>query len=319
MKIQEIAKLAGVSTATVSRVFSHHPNIKKELREHVYAIAAQYGYTPRFSRKQKNALIIAPRKQPYPVQAYVEMVTTELIEVLSLHEYRIEIIPGDNWERLSSIPFCGVISIGVEPPENWDERFASPFILIDQSLQKSPASVIQVRSDESQGMLLAIKHLHDCRCRRIGVIINGTKNTGNVNLRREAVLSALQKYYSNVDLRQVKVLSQELFVEEIGKLLQLGIDGLFCCGGSNAGGAAAYALSLFNKKIPDDIQLVSSERSQISCFCIPPQTTITQNYTALAESAVMALEHAVTGDKQASEVILPYELIIRDSTCLQVD
>ncbi len=319
MKIQEIAKLAGVSTATVSRVFSHHPNIKKELREHVYAVAAQYGYMPRFSRKQKNAVIITPRKQPYPVQAYVEMVTTELIEVLSLRGFRIEIIPGDNWERLTSIPFCGVVSIGVVPPENWDERFASPFILIDQAREKSPASVIQVHSDESQGMLLAIKHLHDCRCRRVGVIINGTENTGNVNIRRKAVLSALQKYYSNVDMRQIKVIGQELFVEEIGKLLQLSIDGLFCCGGSNAGGAAAYALSLYNKKIPDDIQLVSSERAQISCFCIPPQTAITQNYAALATAAVDALEHAAAGEKQTSEIVLPYELIIRDSSCLQTD
>ena len=39
MKIQEIARLAGVSTATVSRVFSHHPSIRPEVREHVFAVA----------------------------------------------------------------------------------------------------------------------------------------------------------------------------------------------------------------------------------------------------------------------------------------
>ena len=37
MKIQEIAKKANVSTATVSRVFSNHPNIREELRERVLA------------------------------------------------------------------------------------------------------------------------------------------------------------------------------------------------------------------------------------------------------------------------------------------
>ena len=47
MKIQEIARLAGVSTATVSRVFSHHPSIRPEVREHVFAVARQYGYHPR--------------------------------------------------------------------------------------------------------------------------------------------------------------------------------------------------------------------------------------------------------------------------------
>ena len=42
MKLQEIAKLAGVSPATVSRVFSHHPNIRYDVREHVLAIAKEH-------------------------------------------------------------------------------------------------------------------------------------------------------------------------------------------------------------------------------------------------------------------------------------
>ena len=36
-------------------------------------------------------------------------------------------------------------------------------------------------------------------------------------------------------------------MEEIGKLLMHGIDGLFCCGGGNVGGMAAYCLSLFGR------------------------------------------------------------------------
>ena len=41
MTISEIAKLAGVSTSTVSRVFSHHPNIREDVRNHVFAVARQ--------------------------------------------------------------------------------------------------------------------------------------------------------------------------------------------------------------------------------------------------------------------------------------
>ena len=39
MKIQEIAREAGVSPATVSRVFANHPNIREEVREQVFAVA----------------------------------------------------------------------------------------------------------------------------------------------------------------------------------------------------------------------------------------------------------------------------------------
>ena len=47
MKLQDIARLAGVSSATVSRVFSHHPNIRDEVREQVLAIAKSMDTTRR--------------------------------------------------------------------------------------------------------------------------------------------------------------------------------------------------------------------------------------------------------------------------------
>ena len=72
-------------------------------------------------------MIVAPYKLVYTVQAYVEMVMTELTRELSLRGYRIEILPHDNLERLESIQFCGAVSIGVETPllERWDERFCT--------------------------------------------------------------------------------------------------------------------------------------------------------------------------------------------------
>ena len=60
MKIQEIAREAGVSPATVSRVFANHPNIREEVREQVFAVARKYGYHPRLSSKQQNVVIVSP-------------------------------------------------------------------------------------------------------------------------------------------------------------------------------------------------------------------------------------------------------------------
>ena len=60
MKLQDVAKLAGVSSATVSRVFSHHPNIRDEVRQQVLDIAKKHGYHPKVSLKQRNVVIILP-------------------------------------------------------------------------------------------------------------------------------------------------------------------------------------------------------------------------------------------------------------------
>ena len=61
MKLQEIAILAGVSPATVSRVFSHHPNIRSEVRDHVFAIAKATGGTMYYFKNNytiSNGLVI---------------------------------------------------------------------------------------------------------------------------------------------------------------------------------------------------------------------------------------------------------------------
>ena len=103
MKIQEIAKLAGVSTATVSRVFSHHPSIRPEVREHVFAVARQYGYHPRLSTRQRNVVILTPYHSVYPVQSCVDMILMALTQELPRRNFRLEILPVNNRERLDSI------------------------------------------------------------------------------------------------------------------------------------------------------------------------------------------------------------------------
>lgn len=314
MKIREIAVLAGVSMATVSRVFSHHPNIRKEVREHVLAVAQQYGYRPRLSGKQKNIVVIVPYKQIYPVAEFVDMVTSELIQILALSGYRIELLPLDNLERLFEISFCGAIGIGIEVPDQWDEKFAIPLVIIDKIPEKKIPGVSFVHSDEKQGMDLAISHLAERGCRKIGALIHGVPGTGNVDIRMRSVQTAMAAHGLPDDAHLIRAVLTENFLEEMGKMLQLGIDGVFACGGANFGGIVAYSLALFGKKIPQDIRVVSSERHRISRYCIPAQTTISPDYAKLAETVVMQLEKMIKERTVSSEIVLPYSLIVRDST-----
>lgn len=314
MKIQEIAALAGVSTATVSRVFSHHPNIRPEVREQVLNVARRYHYRPRLSGKQKNIVIITPYKQLYPAAEFVEMVNSELIRELALNHFRIEILPHDNLERLGEISFCGAVGIGIEPPPQWDEWFSQPLIIIDKVPKRKTPGVVYVHSDEDQGMGLAVGHLAERGCRKVGAILHGVPGMGNVDFRKKGLLSAFRKYRLPQDESLVKICTPETFFEEMSKLLHNGIDGVFCGGGSNFGGIAAYCLSLFGRKIPAEIRLVSSERSRISRYCIPAQTTISPDYEELARTVIGHLEKLICGQTVPFETVLPYRLIVRDST-----
>ncbi|MBN1863355.1 MAG: LacI family DNA-binding transcriptional regulator [Victivallales bacterium] len=313
MKIQEIAKLAEVSPATVSRVFSYHPNIRPEIREHVFAIARKHGYHPRLSSKQRNVVIILPGEAIYPIRNCLEMVMMALTFVLPKRGFRIEVLPQDNIERLNSIQFCGAVAIGAEPNnfQKWTDRFSAPLVLVDREAPKNSRDIYSVRSDEAQGMDLAISHLHERGCKKIGTIIYG--GSGNGDVRRQAVAKALTSRGLPNQENLIQLCNDNEYVETIGKMLKLGIDALFCPGG-NAGIVTAYALSLFNQRIPDDISLVTSEHKLFSHYATPPQTTITQDYIGLAELAANVIESFPDKKTRIPQAtMLPYSLISRDS------
>lgn len=314
MRIQDIAKLAGVSPATVSRVFSHHPNIRPEVREHVFAIARKHNYHPRLSTKQRNVVIILPGDEIYPIRNCLEMVMMALTFVLPKRGFRIEVLPQDNIERLDSIQFCGAVAIGAAPEDfkQWSDRFSAPLVLVDRDAPANSRNVYSVRSDEEQGMDIAIAHLHERGCRKIGCIIYGEPGTGNADTRYAAVVKAMKSRDLPTQENLIYLGADDNYVEIIGKLLQQRIDGLFCPGG-NAGIITAYALSLFNQRVPDDISLVASEHKLYSRYATPPQTTITQDHIGLAEIAADIIDIYLDQPDLPQRSILPYSMILRDS------
>ena len=316
MTISEIAKLAGVSTSTVSRVFSHHPNIREDVRNHVFAVARQHGYHPRISNKQKNVVIITPYNSDYPVHSCVDMLLMALTQELPPRGFRLEILPHDNLERLAGIQFCGAVAIGAEPEDfrDWPDRFTPPLVLVDRKGERMPPEVYQVRSDENQGMELAINHLYERGCRKIGCIIHGDPGTGNADLRRAAIERTLREHGlpANDYLIHFSGPGTERYVDLIGKLLRQNVDALFCPGG-NAGIVSLYAFSLFNKRIPDDISLIATEQTFFSEYAVPPQTTVTQDYKAVAAAVADVIEARIDGRRAEPSTVLPYRLIKRES------
>ena len=96
------------------------------------------------------------------------------------------------------------------------------------------------------------------------------------------------------------------------EMLRRGIDALFCPGGSG-GIIAAYALSLFNRRVPEDISLIASEQTFFSRYGVPPQTTISPDYKALAASTADLIEARIGNLDFPRRTILPYILNSRES------
>lgn len=320
VKIEEVARIAGVSMATVSRVFNHHPNIRPELRQRVLSVAREHGYIPRLSLKQKNVVVITPYHPVWPAHSCVDMILMALTQEMPRRGFRLEILPADNRDRLDDIQFCAVVAIGAEPTEfaGWSDRFPVPLVILDRDGDAAPPHVCHICSDETQGMELAIKHLHERGCRKIGCIIHGEPGTGNADRRHAGIVRALKsrKLPGDESLILFSGAGSEKYVELIGKLLKRGVDALFCPGG-NAGLIALYAFSLYNRRAPDDISVIASEQSSFSAYTVPPLTTITPDYQAMAAATADVIEAHLLGRTPTGHTVLPYGLIKRESVSLR--
>lgn len=319
MNIRKIAELTGVSPATVSRVFSRNPGVSEAVAQRVLKVAAEYNYHPRISEKQKNVVLITPYNSVYPVQSCIDMLLMALTQELPKQGFRVEILPVNSLDRLSDVRFCAAVAIGLEPSmfQDWDQKYNVPLVILDRcpsKEQKENYNVYYVNSDETMGMDLAISHLKERKCRKIGCIIHGNPGEGNVDRRYKAILKLLKKYGFPAEENLIRFSGNgsERYVELVGKLLKLGVDALFCPGG-NAGITVLYALSLYGKQVPDDISLIASEQSFFSGYAVPPQTTITQEYSSLAEKVVELIEARVSGSSVPAITTLPYRLIKRES------
>jgi LacI family transcriptional regulator len=318
MNITEIAALAGVSPATVSRVFSRNPGVSKDVARHVMEIAARHNYHPRISEKQKNVILITPYDSVYPVQSCVDMLLMALTQELPQSGFRVEILPLNSLERLPDVRFCAAAAVGIEPAElaGWDDRFSEPLIFLDRSPEngKPGKNVYFVNSDETGGMELALAHLKERGLRKVGCIIHGDPGKGNASAREKAVRGGLKKYGFPCDDNLVCFSGSgtERYVELVGKLLKLGADALFCPGG-NAGITVLYALSLYGREVPRDISLIASEQTFFSSYAVPPQTTITQEYRLLASEVVSLITRRLDGKSVPPVTTLPYRLIRRES------
>lgn len=318
MNIKKIAELAGVSPATVSRVFSRNHGVREEVAERVLKTAAKFHYHPRISEKQKNVVLITPYNSVYPVQSCIDMLVMALTQELPKQGFRVEILPVNSLDRLSDVRFCGAVAVGLEPEmfRNWDREYNAPLVILDRPrpAKGCGGEVFFVNSDEAMGMELAIAHLKERGCRKIGCIIHGDPGEGNGDVRHKAILKFLKRYGFPVEEHLIHFSgnSREKYVELVGKLLKLGVDALFCPGG-NAGIVVLYALSLYGKQVPEDVSLIASEQTFFSNYAVPPQTTITPEYALLAAKVVEIIADRIEGRDAPKVTTLPYRLIKRES------
>ncbi|MEU7834390.1 LacI family DNA-binding transcriptional regulator [Nonomuraea sp. NPDC049129] len=325
LTIAQLAELAGVSTATVSKVVNGRSAVSSETRAAVERLIRQHGYRRQRRRSTSMAvveLVFHALEGDYPVE-----ITNGVAEVAREHELMVGIsdlrrdhTAGDAWvEGVLRRRPSGVIAVFSGLTEAQHEQLTRreiPLVLLDPA-DAPGKNIPSIGAGNWNGGLSATRHLLELGHRRIA-IITGPDSALSSRARLDGYRTALDMAGVPVDQRLVA--RGDFFIEgglaAAQRLLRLPDrpTAIFATNDGQAIGVyhAAHQLGL---RIPDDLSVIGFDDMPSVRWAIPPLTTIRQPLRQMASAATsMVLKLAHGEPLSHSRIELATELVVRDST-----
>lgn len=320
MKLKDIAKEAGVSITTVSRILNedYSLSVKKETKELVLNIVKKYNYKLP-SQKKKTTKKIALIHW-YNLEQELEdnyYFAIRLGVEIAAHDHGIEIIKKFKNQSLDDIKnIDGVIAVGKFSSNEVKmiESVSKDVIFVDSSPNEEKFDSVVI--DFESAVINAIKHLESVGAKNINYIggIEYTNDGITIGERREKVFT---EYFKLTDRSRIYVGD---FTMQSGYDIMTNIiknnelkDGYVVASDPIAIGALK-ALNEHNIKIPKDVKIIGFNDIPQSSFTVPSLSTIKVHQTYMGEVAVNLVVERFEGRKIAKKTIISTELIVRNST-----
>ncbi|MDR3259945.1 MAG: LacI family DNA-binding transcriptional regulator [Fusobacteriaceae bacterium] len=331
MRINDVAKKAGVSLATVSRVVNGK-KVKKETKEKVEKIISELNYTPNFmasslQRTKSNMILVLV---PAISNPYYSAILEGIGNTSKKFGYNI-ILGNSYWSEEQLLDYLtllnkrlidGVILLEriskkkiIDKIKN--ENYYNKIVQCSEYFEDNDLSYVTI--DHKKAAYEAVSHLISIGKREI-YLFSLNKDYTYVTLRKEGYLDALKDnkidfYPSN------EILLDELSIKNAQKHMEIFIRsreiknvGIFAISDIIAIGALK-AIKEKNIKIPQNIAIVGFDNIEFSAVTDPSLTTVSQpGYELGAESFKCLLRKINEENLLPEKIILQHELIVRDST-----
>ncbi|WP_322798464.1 LacI family DNA-binding transcriptional regulator [Thermoflexus sp.] len=327
--LEEIARLAGVSRSTVSRVINHHPSVRPEVRERVWRIIREVGYQPHAAarnlatRRSQIVGVVIPEALPkFFSDPYFPAVLRGISDALTERGYHLMLSllspqqEEDFYQRaLRGRLVDGIIVISAQitdPLIRQAYQEGLPVISVGRYPQEPGVSYVDV--DNVGGGRMATDHLLRLGRRRIATIAGPQTRAPGID-RLEGYRAALRAW--GIDPPPEWIAEGDF--TEIGgyvamrRLLSARPDAVFAASDLMAVGAMK-AIREAGLRIPEDIAIVGYDDVELARFTDPPLTTVRQPIYELGRIAVrLLLSQLEEGAREPQQVVLPTELVIRAS------
>ncbi|MBO6505874.1 MAG: LacI family DNA-binding transcriptional regulator [Kordiimonadaceae bacterium] len=328
-RLQDLAEMAGVSIATVSRALRNSPLVSDRTKVKIRKLARDSQYEGRTMGPVANASaspllsIVVPSPQgrdrrisdPFLLEligGLADAGQEKGCDIMLSH-----VMPSDSAmiAKLDLPSYSdGLIFLGQSTLHEHLNKLVQksvPFVV--WGAMQPDQQYCSVGSDNMQGGQRATDHL--IRLGRKRIVFLGNTDAPEAMLRYQGYVNALERSGNTVDSALVRPadFSFESGAEAVETLLEAGVrpDGIFAASDLIAMGAIR-ALTQRGLRIPDDVSIVGYDDIRMASYTSPALTTVRQDVNRAGRRLIGKLLRIREGDQVRPE-LLPTDLIVRES------
>ncbi len=333
MNLEDIAKKAGVSRSTVSRVINNDSKVAPETRERVLKIIQKERFSPNpaaralVTRRTEIVGVIIPSFENifFTDNSYFPMLLAGFNDATRSADYAMLLwlgeVAADDARLMAKISGNKLVDGLVLASFAIDHPFFphlvelnTPFVMVDKPL-RGAERMNYVTVDNHAAAEMAVNHLIKQGRRRIAHI------TGNLNIsdgvdRLDGYKRTLAQAGLPVDPKLIQdgYFSKRMGYEGMKRLLAHKPDALFAAGDTIAAGALE-AIREAGLRCPDDIAVIGFDDIDVASKTNPKLTTVRQPIQQKGFTAVRLLIDLLQQRLQPPQhILLPTELIVRESS-----
>jgi LacI family transcriptional regulator len=326
INLKDIAKQAGVSTSTASRVLNGKKYISPEKRAQILQLIQDTGYVP--NKAARNMVMKRSFTVGIIIPSTFNMFQRQLFSViertLSSFGYHtgVFLIPLDGTgvreclDRLKAENLDGLILLHEIKSPAFYEFVAQSDLPVVSTLCNFD-DVPTVKTDDKRAAIDAVNHLISLGHRKIGLICDVGFSYGRCRMQAyHEALTAAGIEPSDDRIACVQQYSSEFGMYGMRELLLRGGDltAIFAASDELAIGAIRV-LKDEGIRVPEDISVIGFDDIEISNYYIPRLTTIHQPIKEIGDHAALGLHRRISGGSRLdSEIIIPHKMIIRETT-----
>ncbi|TQM79528.1 LacI family transcriptional regulator [Saccharothrix saharensis] len=327
-RLEEVARAAGVSKSTVSRVINGEPYVSSRAREAVHQAIGKLGYSPNQaartlagSRANCIALVVSEQGSRVLADPFFAGVLRGVHAELAGKRVQLVLMMSKEGDEQDLVNYlCGghvdgvlVISLhGQDPLPRTLADAGLPTVVGGRPL--GAGGVPYVDSDNFNGAMEAARYLVSRGRKRIGTIA-GPRDMAVGMDRLSGWKRGLSQARLDTDLVAYGDFTPESGAVAMADLLERApdLDAVFVGADIMALGAL-QTLHAHGKKVPDDVAVVGFDDLMIASTAVPPLTTIRQDVEQLGRTMTWRLMAELAGEENLPPfLLLPTAMVTRSS------